>query len=96
MEGLFSSVGEETEKVLLSAWSHPLFSQLSDAEPQVQSDAPLAAASPAQLEVELVKVVVMSKGDRGEVCGNDDVGPTESAVGTETSNERPVVSEGDG
>lgn len=95
MEGLFSSVAEETEKVLLSAWSHPLFSQLSDAEPQVQSDAPLAAASPAQLEVELVKVVVMSKGDRGEVrCA--DVGPTESAVGTEMSNEQLVVAEGDG
>lgn len=87
-------VGEEAEKILLSAWSHPLFSQLSDTEPEVQSDAPLAAASPAQLEVELVKVVVMSKGDRVEACGVD-MGLTESLVGPESSNEQPVVTGGD-
>lgn len=84
---MFSSVGEEAEKVLLSAWSHPLFSQLTNTEPQVQSDAPLVAASPAQPEVELLKVGVMSKGG--------DVGLTESAVSPETSNEQPVVAEGD-
>lgn len=83
MDDVFSSVGAEAEKVLLSAWSHPLFSQLTNTKPQVQSDAPLAAASPAHLEVELVKVVVMSKG------------LTESAVGPETSTEQPVVAEGD-
>lgn len=94
MDCVFSSVGEEAEKILLSAWSHPLFSQLTDSELQVQSDAPLAAASPAQLEVELVKVVVMSKGDRVEAC-NVDVGLTESLVGPETSSEQPVVAEGD-
>lgn len=88
-------MGEETEKVLLSAWSHPLFSQLCDAEPQVQSDAPLAAASPAQLEVELLKVVVMSKGNL-EKAQCTDVDPVGSEVGTETSNEQPVVAEGDG
>lgn len=87
MDGVSSSVGEEAEQILLSAWHHPLFSQLTDTEPQVQSDAPLSAESPGQLEVELVKVVVMSKGDRVETCVLD--------VGPEASTEQPVVAEGD-
>lgn len=80
-------MGEEAEKILLSAWSHPLFSQLTNTQPQVQSDTSLAAESPAQLEVELVKVVVMSKANRVDTCGVN--------VGPETSNEQLVVTEGD-
>lgn len=87
----FSSVGEETEKILLSAWSHPLVSQLTDPKPKAQSNAPLAAVSPAQLEVELVKVVLMPKGNQEEVHAAE-VGSADP----ETSDEQRVVAEEDG
>lgn len=70
----FSSVGPNTEKILLSAWSHPLLTKPTNPDPppvdtEVQSD-PLSAVGDAiQLDVELVKVevVVMAEDEQEEV-----------------------------
>lgn len=97
---LFSSVGEDTEKILLSAWSHPLFTQLTNPDPpptdlKVQSDAPLDMVSPPRLDVDLVKVeVVVMTEDEQEELDEPVVGQTESQAGTETSNEK-VAQSGD-
>lgn len=71
---LFSSVGQDTEKILLSAWSHPLFTKLTDPEPapadsEVQSDPLPEVVGPIHLDVELVKVevVVMTEDELEEV-----------------------------
>ncbi|KAM8722379.1 uncharacterized protein AB9X84_005050 [Acanthopagrus schlegelii] len=67
-------VGPDTEKILLSAWSHPLLTKPTNPDPppvdtEVQSD-PLSAVGDAiQLDVELVKVevVVMAEDEQEEV-----------------------------
>lgn len=95
-----SSVGEDTEKILLSAWSHPLFTHLTNpdpppTDPKVQSDTALDVVSPPQLDVDLVKVeVVVMTEDEQEELDEPVVGQTESQAGTEASNEK-VVQSGD-
>lgn len=64
-------MGHDTEKILLSAWSHPFFTKLTNPDPpppdtDVQSD-PLPDV--VQLDVELVKVevVVMTEDEQEDV-----------------------------
>lgn len=68
----FSAVGQNTENVLLSAWSHPLLTKLANPNSarEVQSDSFPDVASPVQLDVELVKeevVVVLTEDELEEV-----------------------------
>lgn len=78
-------MGHDTEKILLSAWSHPLFTQLTNPEPpppdtEVQSD-PLP-------DVELVKVeVVVMTEDEQEEVEETVIGPTMSSADHEASSE---------
>lgn len=67
-------MGSDTEKTLLSAWSHPLFTKLTNPDPApsytaVQSDSLPDVVNPIQLDVELVKVevVVMTEDEQEEV-----------------------------
>lgn len=70
-----SAVDQNTENVLLSAWSHPLLSNLSTPPPptaptEVQSDPLPDMVPPVQLDVELVKeevVVVLTEDGLEEV-----------------------------
>lgn len=85
-----TAVGCDTEKTLLSVWSHPLFTELTDPDPpssdtEVQSDALPEVSSPFQLDVELVKVevVVMTEDEQEEV--------EETVIGSEASNESSAV-----
>lgn len=64
---------QNTENVLLSAWSHPLLTKLSNPNPpstsaETQSDPLPEVVPPVQLDVELVKeeVVVVLTGDELE------------------------------
>lgn len=90
----FFSVGHETEKILLSAWSHPLLTKETNHDPpptnaEVQSVLLPDMVSPSPLDVELVKVevVVMTEDEQEEV--------EETAVGQtveqEVSSESSVV-----
>ncbi len=63
-------MGHDTEKILLSAWSHPLFTKLTNPDPpptntEVQSDIP-DVVGPIQLDVELVKVEVVVMTEDGQ------------------------------
>lgn len=78
-----TTVGHDTEKILLSAWSHPLFTKLTNPDPppadtEVQSD-PFP-------DVELVKVevVVMTEDEQEEV---EETVIGQSPVEQDTSNE---------
>lgn len=70
-----SVVEQNTESVLLSAWSHPLLTKLTNPNTpttsrEVQSDPFPDVASPVQLDVELVKeevVVVLTEDELEEV-----------------------------
>lgn len=89
----FSSVSQDTENILLSAWSHPLFTKLTNPDPpssdtEVQSDPLPDVVGPIQLDVELVKVeVVVMTEDKQEEVQETVVGPTVSPVEKEASNE---------
>lgn len=66
---------QDTENVLLSAWSHPLLTKLSNPTPptastEVQSDPLPDMVPPVQLDVELVKeevVVVLTEDELEKV-----------------------------
>lgn len=81
-------MGSDTEKTLLSAWSHPLFNELSRPDPAptntvVQSDPLPSTVNPVQL----VKVeVVMMTEDEQEV-EETVIGPTVSPAEQEASSE---------
>ncbi|XP_074521103.1 uncharacterized protein LOC141786247 isoform X2 [Halichoeres trimaculatus] len=69
-----STVSPDSEQTLLSAWSHPLLTKLTNPDPpahltEVQSEVPPDPGSPFQLAVELVKVevVVMTEDVQGEL-----------------------------
>lgn len=67
-----SAVEQNTENVLLSAWSHPLLTKLNNptTSREVQSNPFPDVASPVQLDVELVKeevVVVLTEDELEEV-----------------------------
>ncbi|XP_068612672.1 zinc finger protein ZFMSA12A-like [Brachionichthys hirsutus] len=60
-----AAVGHDTEEILLSAWSHPLLTRLTNPDPsvadaEVQSDPLPDVLSPIRLDVELVKVEVVT------------------------------------
>lgn len=90
-------MGHETETILLSAWSHPLFTKLTNPDPpptntEVQSDPLADVVSPVQLDVELVKVeVVVMTEDEQEQVEETVIGQTMSPVEQEASNESSVV-----
>lgn len=80
----------DTEKTLVSVWSHPLFTKLTNPNPpssgmDIQSHALPVVSSPLQLDVELVKVevVVMTEDEQEEV--------EETVIGSEASNESSAV-----
>lgn len=86
-------MGPDTEKILLSAWSHPLLNKPTNPDPspvdtEVQSD-PLSAVGDAiQLDVELVKVeVVVMAEDEQEQVEETMIGETMSAEEQEASNQ---------
>ncbi|TMS01037.1 Zinc finger protein with KRAB and SCAN domains 8 [Larimichthys crocea] len=96
-----STVGHDSEKILLSAWSHPLFTKLTNPDPppsetEVQSDPLCAVDHPAQLDVELIKVevVVMTEDEQDEV-EETVIGQTASPVEHEASNESSALGDGD-
>ncbi|XP_035533309.1 uncharacterized protein LOC118339718 [Morone saxatilis] len=90
-----TTVSQDTEKLLLSAWSHPLFTKLTNPEPppadtEVQSDPVL------QLDVELVKVeVVVMTEDEQEDVEEAVIGRAASPVEQETSNESSAPGDDD-
>ncbi|XP_069577362.1 zinc finger protein 271-like isoform X1 [Brachyistius frenatus] len=83
----------DAEKTLLSAWSHPLFTKLTNPDPHpsdadVLSDALPDVGSPLQLDVELVKVeVVVTTEDEQEDVEETVIGETVSSVEQEASNQ---------
>ncbi|XP_070814234.1 zinc finger protein 271-like [Chaetodon trifascialis] len=96
--GASATVSHDTETVLLSAWSHPLFTKLINPDPppahtEVQSDPLPDKVSPAvQPDVELVKVeVVVMTEDEQEQVEETVIGQTASPVDQEASNESSVV-----
>ncbi|XP_008301636.1 zinc finger protein ZFMSA12A-like [Stegastes partitus] len=58
----------DAEETLLSAWSHPLFTNLTNPDPPT-SDTDFQSDGPVQLDVELVKVevVVMAEDEQGDI-----------------------------
>uniref|UniRef100_UPI0037E7BE3D zinc finger protein 271-like n=1 Tax=Semicossyphus pulcher TaxID=241346 RepID=UPI0037E7BE3D len=92
-----STVGHDTESVLLSAWSHPLLTKLTNPDPppldaEVQSGALPAEASPVHLDVELVKVeVVVMTEDEQEEVEEMVIGDTMSPEELEVSNQSSAV-----
>lgn len=93
----FFTVGHDTETILLSAWTHPLFTKLTNPDPppantDLQSDPLPDVSSPIQLDVELVKVevVVMTEDEREQV-EETVIGQTVTQVEQEASNESSVV-----
>ncbi|KAM7365835.1 hypothetical protein PAMP_016737 [Pampus punctatissimus] len=95
-----STVGRDTEDILLSAWSHPLFTNLNNHDPprtdtDVQSDPLPDVVSPVQLDVELVKeeVVVMTEDEQDEQEEEEDtvIGEMMSPVEQEASNESSTM-----
>lgn len=94
-------MGHDTEKILLSAWSHPLFTKLTnpDTPPtvtEIQSEPLPDVVSPIQLEVELVKVeVVVMTEDEQEDVEETVIGQTVSLVEQEASSESSAVGEED-
>uniref|UniRef100_A0A1A8KUS4 C2H2-type domain-containing protein n=1 Tax=Nothobranchius kuhntae TaxID=321403 RepID=A0A1A8KUS4_NOTKU len=71
--GATAAVGGDSEKTLLSAWSHPLLTDPSHPnslahDTAIQSDAPSDGGSPHDLDMDLVKVevVVMTKDEQDE------------------------------
>lgn len=95
---LFPSVGQDTEKILLSAWSHPLFTKLTDPEPapadsEVQTDPVPEVVGPIHLDVELVKVeVVVMTEDEQEAVEETVIGQTVPLAEQEASNESLAAS----
>ncbi|XP_026157108.1 zinc finger protein 135-like isoform X2 [Mastacembelus armatus] len=93
-----TTVGTDTEKTLLSAWSHPLLKKLTNPDPpptsaEVQSDALPAAVNPSQLDVELVKVeVVVTAGGQQEDVEETVIGQTLSLIEPEVSSESSACS----
>ncbi|XP_044043459.1 zinc finger protein 271-like isoform X2 [Siniperca chuatsi] len=89
-----TTVGRDTEKILLAAWSHPFVTKLTNPDPpstdtEVQSDPLPDAVSPIQLDVELVKVeVVVMTEDEQEEVEETVIGQTMSPVEHEASSER--------
>ncbi|XP_038568812.1 zinc finger protein ZFMSA12A-like isoform X2 [Micropterus salmoides] len=92
-----TAVGLDTEKILLSAWSHPAVAELTDPDPpptdtEVQSDPPPDVVGPIQLDVELVKVeVVVMTEDEQEEVQETAIGPTVSPEEREASDESSAV-----
>lgn len=86
-------MGQDTENILLSAWSHPLFTKLTNpdhpsSDSEVQSDPLPDVVSPVQLDVELVKVeVVVMTEDKQEEVQETVIGQAMSPVEQEASNE---------
>ncbi|XP_029371908.1 zinc finger protein 184-like isoform X2 [Echeneis naucrates] len=91
-----TSVCCDTEKVLLAAWSHPLFNKLNNpqsppADKQVQVEF-LPLESSVRLDVELVKVeVVVTTEDEQEEVEEPVNGQNESQTEQESSNESSVA-----
>lgn len=91
------SVCCDTEKILLSAWTHPLFTKLTNPEPpppppvdtEVQVEALPAVVSPVHLDVELVKVevVVMTEDEQEveETLIDEVVSPIEQEASNQSS-----------
>ncbi|XP_049921179.1 zinc finger protein 567-like isoform X2 [Epinephelus moara] len=82
-----TTVGPDTEKILLSAWSHPLFTKLTNPEPP---PADAQDQSYPLLDVELVKVevVVMTEDEQEEV---EEIVIGQSQVEQEASSESSAV-----
>ncbi|XP_058474716.1 zinc finger and SCAN domain-containing protein 2 isoform X1 [Solea solea] len=80
-----TTVGRDTEKTLLAAWSHPLFTKLTNREPPPEDPA---------VPEELVKleVVVMTEDEQDQVEGDEEavIGQNVSPVQQEASNESPA------
>ncbi|XP_041834340.1 zinc finger protein ZFMSA12A-like [Melanotaenia boesemani] len=102
-----TTVGCDTERTLLSAWSHPLLTKLTNPDPPpsdtaVQSDVLPDVGGPLQLDVELVKVeVVVITEEEQEEVEETVIGQTVSLAETEASNQSeecsitPVILEED-
>lgn len=96
-----TTVGGDTEKTLLSAWSHPLLAKLTNPDPppsdtDVQSDALHDVGGPLQLDVELVKVeVVVMTEDEQEEVEETVIGQNVSPVEQEASNESSAAGSDD-
>ncbi|XP_028255523.1 zinc finger protein ZFMSA12A-like isoform X2 [Parambassis ranga] len=88
-----TTVNCDSEEALLSAWSHPLLTTLTNPEPlpsdaDVESDALPEVNGPSLVDTELVKVeVVVMTEDGHEEVETTVIGQTESAEGQESSNE---------
>ncbi|XP_068165765.1 zinc finger protein ZFP2-like isoform X2 [Antennarius striatus] len=70
-----ATVDHDTEKILLSAWSHPLLTRLTNpdasvSDTEVQSEPLPDVVCPAQLDAELVKVEVTLMTDEQEERGD--------------------------
>ncbi|CAJ1087470.1 zinc finger protein ZFMSA12A-like [Xyrichtys novacula] len=93
-----NSVSPDTEKILLSAWSHPFLTKLTNPDPPppdtvAQSGDLPDQVSPLQLDVELVKVevVVMMGEEREEEVEETVISGGMSLVEQEASNESSAI-----
>ncbi|XP_034410210.1 zinc finger protein ZFMSA12A-like isoform X2 [Cyclopterus lumpus] len=87
-----TTVGQDTEKILLCAWSHPLFTKPTNPEPPL-SDAEVQPDPPPDVEQVKVELVVMTEDEEQEeveetVIGQSESSNESSAVG---GNECPVT-----
>ncbi|XP_035798300.1 zinc finger protein ZFMSA12A-like isoform X3 [Amphiprion ocellaris] len=77
----------DAEKTLLSAWSHPLFTNLTNPDPPT-ADTVIQSDGPVQLDVELVKVeVVVMTEDEQDNVQDAVIGQNESPGSPEMPNE---------
>ncbi|XP_050921789.1 zinc finger protein ZFP2 isoform X4 [Lates calcarifer] len=88
-----TTVGCDTENILLSAWSHPLVTKPTNQEPPpAEPDGLPDVVGPVQLDVELVKVeVVVMTEDEQEDVQETVIGQAVMAVEQEASNESSAV-----
>ncbi|XP_051799205.1 uncharacterized protein LOC110971726 isoform X1 [Acanthochromis polyacanthus] len=82
-----TTVACDAEKTLLSAWSHPFFTSLTNPDPPT-ADTVTQSDRPVQLDVELVKVeVVVMTEDEQEDVQEAVIGQNESPGSPEMTNE---------
>ncbi|KAM6957994.1 uncharacterized protein LKV04_022130 [Tautogolabrus adspersus] len=95
-----TTVGPDWENILLSAWSHPLLTKLTNPDPpppdtEVQSDALPAELSSLQLDVELVKVEVVVMTEDEQEVEEEGTGIDDTISPEEASNESSAKGDDD-
>ncbi|XP_054479654.1 uncharacterized protein LOC129111644 [Anoplopoma fimbria] len=85
-----TTVGHDSEKILLSAWSHPLLTKPTNPEPPL-SEADVQSDPPPDVEVVKVEVVVMTEDEEQEEAEETVIGQSGSPAEQEASNQSAAV-----